>query len=250
MQCNLDSTVVAITGGAGGIGREIAAQFGAYGASVAIIDVDREAGKRVETELRSAGLDVVYVYADISQPLDCDNAVNEAAGAFGGLDVLINCAGLGRGSAPYDLAVEDWDYVLNVNLRAAFLCARAAAKHMQARSGGSIVNIASTRALMSEPNTEAYAASKGGLLALTHALAASLAKDNIQVNCISPGWICVDGYEKLSESDHKQHTSGRVGRPLDIARACLYLTSEGNEFINGQNIVIDGGMTTKMIYTD
>ena len=103
---------------------------------------------------------------------------------------------------------------------------------------------------MSEPCSEAYAASKGGIVALTHALAASLAADKIQVNCISPGWIETGDYEALKEADHLQHFAGRVGKPDDIARACLFLTSGGNEFISGTNITIDGGMTRKMIYED
>lgn len=119
---------------------------------------------------------------------------------------------------------------------------------MKEHGGGSIVNIASTRAFMSEADSEAYAASKGGIVALTHALAASFAPDNIRVNCISPGWIETGDYGKLRDQDHKQHFSGRVGKPEDIARACLYLTSQGNEFINGTNLIIDGGMIRKMIY--
>lgn len=119
---------------------------------------------------------------------------------------------------------------------------------MRKRGGGSIINIASTRAFMSEPNSEAYAASKGGIIALTHALAVSFAPDHIQVNAISPGWIETGDYGQLREIDHLQHPAGRVGRPDDIARACLYLTSEGNDFITGANLVIDGGMTRKMIY--
>lgn len=111
-----------------------------------------------------------------------------------------------------------------------------------------MVNIASTRASMSEKNSEAYAASKGGLLALTHAMAVSYAEENITVNCISPGWIHTGDYEKLRDIDHSQHLSGRVGKPEDIARACLFLTQPENNFINGENLVIDGGMTRKMIY--
>jgi NAD(P)-dependent dehydrogenase (short-subunit alcohol dehydrogenase family) len=116
--------------------------------------------------------------------------------------------------------------------------------------GGAIVNIASTRALMSEPNSEAYAASKGGILSLTHALAVSLAGDHIRVNAISPGWIETGDYGKLRQIDHAQHPAGRVGKPDDIARACLYLCHDENDFITGTNIVIDGGMTRKMIYVE
>lgn len=240
--------IALVTGGAGGIGREIARQYALNGSAVAVVDIDEEAGHALARALEAEGLSVIFIQADISRPEQCEEAVRAVAEAFGGVDILINCAGLGRSAHPCELAVEDWDYVLNVNLRAAFLFARHCAKLMRARGSGSIVNIASTRALMSEPNTEAYAASKGGLLALTHGLAASLAPDNIRVNCISPGWICADGYEALSQADHRQHLSGRVGTPLDIARACLYLTSASNEFIDGQNIIIDGGMTKKMIY--
>lgn len=248
MELRYDGKTALVTGGAGGIGREIARQYALAGAAVAIVDIDRAAGETLAATLGSEGHSALFVAADISQPDDCERAIKEAAAAFGRVDVLVNCAGLGRGAHPCDLAVADWDYVLNVNLRAAFLFARHCAPHMKAVGGGAIVNISSTRAIMSEPNTEAYAASKGGLLALTHALAASLAPDKIRVNCISPGWICTEGYENLTEADHSQHLSRRVGTPLDIARACLYLTADGNDFINGQNIVIDGGMTVKMIY--
>ncbi|HOP73043.1 MAG TPA: SDR family oxidoreductase, partial [Thermoclostridium caenicola] len=112
------------------------------------------------------------------------------------------------------------------------------------------VNIASTRALMSEPNWEAYAATKGGIVALTHALAASLGKDRITVNAISPGWIETGDYTRLRPADHEQHLSGRVGKPEDIARACLYLTDKANDFVTGINLVVDGGMTRKMIYVE
>lgn len=110
--------------------------------------------------------------------------------------------------------------------------------------------MASTRYLMSEPDSEAYAASKGGIVSLTHALAISLSKYNITVNCISPGWIDTGHYGELRPIDHEQHPSNRVGTPEDIARMCIYLCQPENNFINGQNIIIDGGMTKKMIYEE
>ncbi|MNS89580.1 3-oxoacyl-[acyl-carrier-protein] reductase FabG [compost metagenome] len=115
---------------------------------------------------------------------------------------------------------------------------------------GSVVNISSTRATMSEPNSEAYAASKGAIISLSHAMAISLGKDGIKVNSISPGWIETGDYEALRPEDHQQHPAGRVGKPADIARACLYLTHPDNTFITGANLVIDGGMTRKMIYEE
>ena len=155
---------------------------------------------------------------------------------------------MGITKSPYELTVDQWDLVLNTNLRGAFLCSREAAKIMRRQGGGAIVNIASTRAFMSEANTEAYSASKGGIIALTHALAVSLAPDKIRVNSISPGWIETGDYAELREIDHLQHPAGRVGIPDDIARACLFLTHDDNGFITGANIMIDGGMTRKMIY--
>lgn len=167
---------------------------------------------------------------------------------YGRIEILINNAGVSRWKSPYEITVAEWDEIININLRGVFLCAREAAKVMRKHGGGAIVNIASTRAIMSEPDSEAYAASKGGIVALTHALAVSLGRDKIRVNAVSPGWIELGDYAQLREIDHLQHPAGRVGKPEDIARACLFLTAERNDFITGANLVIDGGMTRKMIY--
>ena len=133
-------------------------------------------------------------------------------------------------------------------MRSVFLCSREAAKRM--KNGGAIISMASTRAQMSEPFTEAYAASKGGIVSITHALSASFAPLNITVNCISPGWIDTGNYGELREEDHAQHFSNRVGKVEDIARMCMFLADKENNFINGENITIDGGMTKKMIYEE
>ena len=151
----------------------------------------------------------------------------------------------------YDLTIEEWDDVINTNLRSVFLCSREVAKIMRDQdSKGSIINMSSSRAYMSEPNTESYSASKGGIMAITHALANSLADAHITVNSISPGWIETKDYENLREIDHEQHLSKRVGKPEDIARACLFLTNPQNNFITGTNLMVDGGMTVKMIYEE
>jgi NAD(P)-dependent dehydrogenase (short-subunit alcohol dehydrogenase family) len=143
-----------------------------------------------------------------------------------------------------------------VNLTGAFLCAKYAAPHLR-KNGGSIVNVASTRAFMSERHTEAYSASKGGLFALTHALAVSLGPE-VRVNSISPGWIETSELRKrsartparLSAQDHSQHPAGRVGNAEDVAALALFLLDPGNSFVTGQNFVVDGGMTKKMIYVE
>jgi NAD(P)-dependent dehydrogenase (short-subunit alcohol dehydrogenase family) len=165
--------------------------------------------------------------------------------AFGRLDALINNAGLANPADPplEKLRLADWNRRLAVNLTGAFLMTKHCVPHLR-RARGAIVNIASTRALQSEPDTEAYAASKGGLVALTHALAMSLGPQ-IRVNCVSPGWIAK---KPVRKKDHAQHPVGRVGRPQDVAELAAFLVSERAGFITGQNFVVDGGMTRKMIY--
>lgn len=240
--------VVIVTGAGKGIGRCIAETYASKDAIVVIAEKDAELGNAAEKIIRSKGRTVEFIHTDVSRADDVNDMIRKTVEKFGRIDILISNAGISRWVSPYDLSVEDWDEIINTNLRSVFLCSREAAKAMKKQGGGSIVNIASTRAFMSEPDTEAYAASKGGIVALTHALAASFAADHIRVNCISPGWIETSEYSKLRKIDHEQHLSGRVGRPEDIAAACLYLTSEGNDFVNGTNIIIDGGMTRKMIY--
>lgn len=147
------------------------------------------------------------------------------------------------------MTVQDWEDVLNTNARSCFLATREAAVHIRKSGrGGAVVNLSSTRSMMSEPNSEAYAASKGAIVALTHAMAVSLGPDRIRVNCISPGWIETGSYKELRPEDHSQHPAGRVGVPSDIAKACFYLTDPENDFVTGTHLVVDGGMTRKMIY--
>jgi len=162
---------------------------------------------------------------------------------FGRLDAVVSNAGIMIRKPLHRLTLAEWRRVIDTNLTAAFLLARAAEKPLR-RARGAIVTIASTRALMSEVETESYSASKGGLLALTHALAISLAPD-VRVNCVSPGW----NYADLRRKDHVQHPAGRVGRPEDVAEIVAWLLDgERSGFVTGAKLVIDGGMTPKMIY--
>ncbi|MDX9726865.1 MAG: SDR family oxidoreductase [Bacteroidales bacterium] len=237
---------VLVTGAGKGIGREIAISFALHGASVMVADSDETGGLRTVNLIAERGCKAFFCKADISDPVMVDALIKDSEEKLGGIGILVNNAGFGIWKSPYDLTIEEWDSVINTNLRGAFLCSRKAAEIMKRGGDGCIINIASTRAFMSEPGSEAYAASKGGLVALTHALAASLSNDRIRVNCISPGWIETGDYSILKESDHLQHFSQRVGKPSDIAQACIFLAE--NDFINGENIIIDGGMTKKMIY--
>jgi NAD(P)-dependent dehydrogenase (short-subunit alcohol dehydrogenase family) len=243
--------VVVVTGGANGIGRGVVSAFAKKGAQVLIADVDENAGKETESELKQEGFDVLFVQTDVRNPSDISNLMKTAKNTFGRVDVLINNAGKGLFKSLYEITVDEWDDIIQTNLRSVFLCSREAAKYMRDnKEGGAIVNIASTRAMMSEPNSEGYAATKGGIVAITHALAASLSNERITVNAISPGWIHTGEYSQLTTFDHEQHLSNRVGRPEDIARACLYLTAKENDFVTGINLVVDGGMTRKMIYEE
>jgi len=240
---------VIVTGGANGIGRSIVQAFANAFANVVIADIDAEAGKILEKQLLASGKQVFFVATDMRKEEDIRRLVEFTIQKYGGINVLINNVGISKFIPLFEMSVAEWDDILNTNLRSAFLCSKEAAKFMK-ETGGSIINIASTRAFMSEPNTEGYAASKGGIIALTHALAASLSPYHICVNAVSPGWIHTGDISELSEYDHKQHWSGRVGESFDIARDCLFLANPENDFINGENIIIDGGMTKKMIYEE
>lgn len=243
-----------VTGGGQGIGRAIAEALLRAGARVYLAEIDAEAGDEACRELSALG-PVKFVATDVADPASVE-ALRRRIEAGGGLDLLVNNAGIMVRKPLSELGVEEWQRVIGVNLTGPFLASRAFAPLLSA-SRGSIVNIASTRALMSEPDTESYAASKGGLVGLTHALALSLGPA-VRVNCISPGWVDVTALAKsarrkpaiLSALDHAQHPAGRVGRPEDIAAMVLFLTSDAAGFITGQNIVIDGGMTRKMIYIE
>ncbi len=250
---NTDIRTALVTGGAQGIGRGICEHLSAHGSRVFALDLDEGALSGLAAP---AGADLVTIAADVSDEASVRSALAEVKDRAGRLDLLVNNAGLaGPSSGPVDeLPLEDWNRWIGTNLTGAFLMTKHAVPLLR-QAKGSIVNMTSTRAFMSEPETEAYAASKGGLFALTHALAISLGPD-IRVNGIAPGWIDTSTHQKASagppddlrEIDHAQHPAGRVGRPEDVAKAVAYLAEA--EFVTGETITIDGGMTRKMIYQD
>lgn len=238
---------ILITGAAQGIGKGIAETFAKRGDTVILTDKN-EAGQLVAKALQQDGYDAHFFTLDVTKPRDIEALFANVHDTFGTIDALMNNAGYAIWQDPLTMSVDDFDDIIHTNLRSVFLCSREAAKYMKEHGGGAIISMASTRAFMSEPHTEAYAASKGGIVALTHALAASFSPYNITVNCISPGWIATTNDEALTEADHAQHFSNRVGTVQDIANMCVFLSDRANNFLNGQNVTIDGGMTKKMIY--
>jgi len=223
-----------ITGGANGIGRCIAETFINAGAKVAVID---KAGTSSPCAL--------YCRGDITEEQTLTDFVGEIKNKFGGADYLINNACLSRSGILSGCGYDDFIYVQKVGVAAPYMLTKLLLPHF--KPGASVVNIASTRAFQSQPDTESYSAAKGGIVALTHAMAVSLA-GRVRVNCISPGWIDTAENPEHSEQDKRQHPAGRVGTPSDIAEMVLYLCSDSAGFITGENITIDGGMSKLMIY--
>ena len=219
--------IAVVTGGARGIGKCIREQFEAAGATVCVIDV----------------LDNDYFVGDLSDKATLEAFAAKVISDYGRVDYLINnAAPLSRGI--HDASYEDFEYALKVGVTAPFYLSKLFAPHFT--EGASIVNISSSRDRMSQPQTESYTAAKGGIAALTHALAVSLA-GAVRVNSISPGWID-NSYTVYEGPDATQQPAGRVGAPPDIANMVLYLCSPMAGFITGENICIDGGMTRLMIY--
>lgn len=251
-----EGKVCIVTGGARGIGAAIAHRLGLEGCRVVVIDVDEDAARYRVENLRAGGIEAMFVKADVSVEEEVAKAMDTIFSRYGSINILINNAGIGfSGRDIENQSYSEWRRVIDVNLTGIWACSKHAVRYMKAL-GGVIINIASTRALQSEPNTEPYSASKGGVVALSHALAISLAKYRIRVISISPGWIDTSEWQvppkkpSLTPLDNLWHPAGRVGRPEDIAAIVAFLASDEAEWITGINIVVDGGVTSKMVYLD
>ncbi len=250
-----EAPVVLVTGGARGIGQGMARYLLGAGYHVVIFDRLRDEGEALVRNLAAQG-DIRFIRADISDESQVKRAVSRIGNWFSRLNAVVNNAAIAEPyTGPFEyLALEDWQHYLDVNLTGAFLICRESIQMLR-QSQGAIVNIASTRWLQSEPQSEAYAASKGGLVSLTHALAITLS-GQVRVNCVSPGWIEVSHLRgddsikpvHLTETCHNQHPAGRVGEADDVSSLVEFLISPRSSFITGQNIVVDGGMTCKMVY--
>jgi NAD(P)-dependent dehydrogenase (short-subunit alcohol dehydrogenase family) len=250
-----DGRSVLVTGGALGIGRGIVEAFAAEGASVAIADIAAVPAEETRTALQDDGRRVIAVAGDVSDAASARRMVDETVAAFGRLDVLVNNAGI---MPPdwydrlEDLSEERWDRILGVNLKGAFLMSKFALPHIRNAGGGSIINIASVQGLQSMPRVGAYAASKGGLLSLTRAMALDYAPHGIRVNAICPGTIdseMVRAIARTEPGDEDEnvrrygsiHPLGRIGQPADVAASAVFLASDRASFITGEALSVDGG---------
>jgi 3-oxoacyl-[acyl-carrier protein] reductase len=243
MKIDLSGRTALVTGAGRGIGREIARTLAAAGANVVCVDVD-EAG--ISETAGSLGDNALAVRADVSNPADVDAAVARCVERFGGLDILVNNAGITRDGLLIRMKEAEWDTVLDINLKGAFLLLKAASRHLMKSKTGRIVNISSVSGLMGNAGQANYSASKAGLLGLTKTAAKEFASRNVCINAVAPGFIRTEMTAKLDPKVLDAAVAGiplkRMGEPPDIAAAVLFLSSDLAAYITGQTLAVDGGM--------
>lgn len=245
-----------VTGAAKGIGRGIAQEFVREGANVVLADVDEDEGRRTAEALASAGGSARFIRCDVSSEDQVKQLMEATTRDFGALHVLVNNAAVGIYKSVTEATVEEFDRCLAVNLRGVFLGIKHAAPRIKAAGGGSIVNIASVHAVQNVGGTAPYAASKGGVAALTRAAAIDLAKDGVRVNAICPGWIYTplikgifDGAPDPAEMQRqveKRQLLGRLGKPEEIGRAAVFLAGDDSSYVTGSLLFVDSGMTAQL----
>ncbi len=235
-----------ITGGGRGIGREIALRLAAAGCDVGVSDIDLASAESVAAEIKALGRESLALKADVSSAAEVAAMFGTFIAAFQKIDILVNNAGITRDTLLMRMKEVDWDLVLGVNLKSAFLCCREAARPMLRASAGKIINIASVVGINGNPGQANYSASKAGLIGLTKTLSKEFGSRGVTVNAVAPGFIQTAMTDKLSESDRAKYTQnvslGRMGTPLDVANAVLFLASSLADYITGQVIVVDGGL--------
>ena len=242
-----------IAGGASGIGRATALLFAREGAAISVVDLDEVGSRAVGKEIDHEGSRAIFVPCDVTQAGDCQRAVEQTVRDLGGLDVLVNSAGIIRRANVLETTEAEWDQVMAVNVKSVFLLSKYAIPVLAEAGGGVIINVASGWGLVGGPRAAAYCASKGAVVQLTKSMALDHGRQNIRVNCICPGDtdtpMLRDEARQLGEpmeqflADAAERPLGRVGRPEDIAEAALYLASDASSFVTGTALVVDGGGT-------
>lgn len=251
----LRDAVAIVTGAAKGIGWGIATVFSKEGAKVVVVDWDEEAGKKTAADINAAGGDALFVKCDVSNEEQVKAMIQATLDKYGRIDILVNNAAIGVYKTITDATSEDWDHCLSVNLKGVFLCSRYAIPHMQALGKGVIINISSVHAYANVNGTSPYAASKGGVAALTRAMAMDYSP-TIRVNAIAPGWVLTpliqgifDSYADPAEQQRiveQRQVMKRIGRPEDIGHAAAFLASDEASFITGIQLFVDGGLTAQL----
>ena len=253
---NFRDKVIVVTGAGAGIGKGIAEEFAKEGARIAVLEINAETGAKAAEELREQGTDAVFIQTDVSSNDSVKSAVEQVAAQWGVIDALINNAGIAVWKGVKELTSEDWDRVMGVNLKSVFLLSKYSIPFMKDSSVKSIVNISSVHAENTIANYDAYVTAKGGIQSLTRSMSLTLQEDRIRVNGVCPGFIDTEMFQKFLESlDDPEaylkyilafHTRGRIGTPKDIGRVCIFLCSPDADFINGQLITVDGGVSFQL----
>ena len=243
----LQGKVALVTGASRGIGREIALELARKGAHVAVnFAGSRERALEVVEEIKAMGRDSLAIQADVKNGEEVQKMIDETIRHFGSLDILVNNAGITRDQLVLRMREEDWDLVLDTNLKSAFLTAKLAFRHMMKKRWGRIINIASVVGFSGNAGQANYAAAKAGMVGLTKSLAREFASRNITVNAVAPGYIVTDMTEKLDDSVKeellKQIPLARLGEPKDIAKMVAFLAGEDSGYITGQTFHVNGGM--------
>ena len=238
--------VALVTGGARGIGKAIAIRMAEYGCHLIVSDVDLDGAKVVAERCKELAGEAVAIQADISVENDVDRMVGSALEKFGRIDTLVNNAGINRDTLLMRMSVEDWDTVLNVNLKGAFLCTRKVIRPMMKQRKGKIINVTSVVGIMGNPGQANYAASKAGLIGFSKSVAKEVASRNIQVNAIAPGYIETEMTKQLPEDIQEGYLSiipaRRAGKTEEVADLVVFLSSPASDYITGQVINVDGGL--------
>jgi NAD(P)-dependent dehydrogenase (short-subunit alcohol dehydrogenase family) len=244
--------IIVVTGGASGIGRACCGEFAARRGTVAVVDRDEIGGKETARALATAGGHAEFFPANVSSDSEVQQVIAHIAARFGGVDVLVNNAGIQRYGTATTTSEKEWDEVLDINLKGAFLTSRYAIPEMLKRGGGAIVNTASVQSVTAQRNSTAYVVSKHGLLGLTRCLALDYAKQNIRANCVMPGAIDTPMLrwaasldpepERVINACNQLHAVGRMGQPEEVARVIAFLAGEGASFMTGAAVAVDGGL--------
>lgn len=243
---DLKGKVAIVTGGAQGIGKTIATQLAQEGANVVIADVMEEVAKSTAQEISQKGSEAISIVVDVSRLSSVEEMAKKTLDKFGRIDILVNNAGITRDALIMRMKEEDWDLVLDINLKGAFNCIKIVSPVMMKQKSGKIVNIASIVGIIGNAGQANYSASKGGLIALTKTCARELAGRRINVNAVAPGFIQTSMTERLpaqvKEKLSSQIPFGEIGKPEDVANAVLFLVSDKASYITGEVIKVDGGM--------